>query len=251
MDKFLLTAEDSWANLLTLAIFTGSWDLIDMKAEVSWPSKCDQRICCDGTAKDELGMANGCQWQAGKLPAHVKSVPESEKMHAKKEKKLIFQNIVIFNDLKKKQQTTTKPKTKPQTTLQGSASDFCSLLKNQVTLSFIFLFDHLFFSFSSPSTSCFFGDQGDIGNDRRKRKRKKSRWKSQNEKKLNISRHSDHIPCPLERKLFQSALWVFLPLVLNPSRKRAWRTLAQAGTSRRWDAYSAAGVGLAGRWEGL
>lgn len=148
MDKFLLTAEDSWANLLTLAIFTGSWDLIDMKAEVSWPSKCDQRICCDGTAKDELGMPNGCQWQAGKLPAHVKSVPKSEKMHAKKEKKLIFQNIVIFNDLKKKNKQQPNPKQNPKQLFKEVLQIFvhCSKIKS--------LF-HLFFcliicSFFSP-----------------------------------------------------------------------------------------------------
>lgn len=32
MDKFLLTADDSCANLLTLAVFTGSWDLIDIES---------------------------------------------------------------------------------------------------------------------------------------------------------------------------------------------------------------------------
>lgn len=146
MDKFLLTAEDSWANLLTLAIFTGSWDLIDMKAEVSWPSKCDQRICCDGTAKDELGMPNGCQWQAGKLPAHVKSVPKSEKMHAKKEKKLIFQNIVIFNDLKKK---TNNNQTQNKTPNNSSRKCFRFLFIAQKS-------SHSFIYFSVWSSVLFF-----------------------------------------------------------------------------------------------
>lgn len=116
-------------------------------------------------------------------------------------------------------------------TAQGSASDFCSLFKNQVNLSFIFLFDHPLFSLCSTSTFCFFIDQRNRENDRRRREGKEE-TKTKHNKTPQINEKKLKIPQPFGKEITSDCFWVFLPLFLSPSRNGAWRTLVQVYMSQ-------------------
>ena len=103
---------------------------------------------------------------------------------------------------KTKQTSKQANKQNHKTALQGSISFFfVHYSKNQVNFSFIFLFDHLLFSFSSPSTFYFFSDHENIENKRRK---KKNRGKGQKEDK--------QVKTKKKSKIFAGVLTTFYDL---------------------------------------